>query len=179
MDQKNLEVLLKLKEALKESSSKNSEKPKSGRYTKQGLEILKEFAAEFTSERSDRNKQKAHASSSSQDQAGDRKKGKSNKKKSASSSPKRRHPDPHAKARFEERALAEAAYKKNPSGYRRCKSCSIPVAFSGYALEYPFLCSRCKSRYSEIDLGIHVKGEDGYSEHKVFQGGSPGLGRRK
>lgn len=170
MDQRNLEVLLKLKEAMKESAGSTPEAPEPSKYTKHGLELLKAFAAEIT--------------------AGPRKKAKSDSIKSSgapkkkpkskpSSSPKRRHPDPYAKAKFELRAQAEAAFRKDPSKYRRCSSCDIPVLRGEPVLQLPFMCSHCKSRYKEIDLGIHVRANDGFSEARVFQGGAPGLGKGK
>lgn len=170
MDQRNLEVLLKLKEAMKESGGSTPESPKPSQYTKHGLELLKAFAAKITT--GPRKKAKPDSIKSTD---GPKKKS----KLKPSSSPKRRHPDPYAKAKFELRAQAEEAFRKDPSKYRRCSSCEIPVLRGEPVLELPFMCSHCKARYKEIDLGIHVRASEGFSEARVFQGGAPGLGKGK
>lgn len=170
MDQRNLEVLLKLKEAMKESSNSTPEGLEPSQYTKHGLELLKAFAAEITAGPRQNLKTEPLKSSDSP---------KKKPKLKSPSSPKRRHPDPHAKAKFELRAQAEAAFRKNPSKYRRCSSCEVPVLRGEPVLELPFMCSHCKARYREIDLGIHTRTGEGFSEARVFQGGAPGLGKGK
>lgn len=62
---------------------------------------------------------------------------------------------------------------------RPCRECGEPAKADPEFFLNPVICQRCKDRSRDIDLGIHPRKRDDFSEITVFKGGAPGLGRRK
>ena len=62
---------------------------------------------------------------------------------------------------------------------RPCSECGKPTKADPEFFLNPVMCQRCKDQSQDIDLGIHPRKHDDFSEITVFKGGSPGLGKRK
>lgn len=62
---------------------------------------------------------------------------------------------------------------------RPCQECGKPAKADPEFFLNPVICQRCKDRSRDIDLGIHPRKCDDFSEITVFKGGAPGLGRRR
>lgn len=62
---------------------------------------------------------------------------------------------------------------------RPCSECGKPAKADPEFFLNPVMCQRCKDQLRDIDLGIHPRKHDDFSEITVFKGGSPGLGKRK
>ena len=82
-----------------------------------------------------------------------------------------------------ERAAAKAqaaanAFKASQQ-IRPCMECGMPTKADTEFFLNPVMCQRCKDLSRDIDLGVHPRKHDDFSEITVFKGGAPGLGRRK
>jgi hypothetical protein len=87
----------------------------------------------------------------------------------------------NAKSRLIATAKARAASEAFDESMktRPCSECRKPTRADPEFFLNPVLCQKCKDRSRDIDLGIHPRAHDHFSEVTVFKGGSPGLGKRK
>jgi endogenous inhibitor of DNA gyrase (YacG/DUF329 family) len=77
------------------------------------------------------------------------------------------------------KAADESAKWVQSQKIRSCQECGKPTKADPEFFLNPVMCQRCKDRSRDIDLGIHSRKHDEFSEITVFKGGAPGLGRRK
>ena len=87
----------------------------------------------------------------------------------------------NSKARFAraEKARLDAESFEKSKVERPCRECGRPAKADPEFFLNPVLCQRCKGRANDIDLGIHPRKGDDFTEVTIFKGGAPGLGRRK
>lgn len=83
------------------------------------------------------------------------------------------------RSRAAARAAEESAKFAQSQKVRPCHECGKPAKADPEFFLNPVMCQRCKDRFRDVDLGIHPRKGDDFSEVTVFQGGAPGLGRRK
>ncbi len=84
-----------------------------------------------------------------------------------------------ARAKAVARAQAAEDAFNASMAIRPCRECGKPTKADPEFFLNPVTCQRCKDRSRDIDLGIHPRKHDNFSEVTVFKGGSPGLGKRK
>jgi hypothetical protein len=77
------------------------------------------------------------------------------------------------------KAAEESAKFAQSQKIRPCRECGKPAKADPEFFLNPVMCQRCKDRSRDVDLGIHPRKRDDFSEITVFKGGAPGLGRRK
>lgn len=175
MDEKNLAVLKKLKDSL----SAPSEPAPKFLDAQKLLGLLTEVNLRLHGEPKDIKKPRKKKSPSLPT-------AKNQKPKGADSKPSKRG---DSKANSAERkairdratakALAAANAFKSSQQIRPCIDCGAATNADPEFFLNPVMCQRCKDRSRDVDLGIHPRKHDDFSEIKVFKGGSPGLGKRK
>jgi hypothetical protein len=84
-----------------------------------------------------------------------------------------------ARSKAVARAVEESAKFAQSQKIRPCHECGTPAKADPEFFLNPVMCQRCKDRSRDVDLGIHPRKRDDFSEITVFKGGAPGLGRRK
>lgn len=83
------------------------------------------------------------------------------------------------KSRAKAKAEEESAIWAQSQKIRPCYECGQPTKADPEFFLNPVMCQKCKHRSYDVDLGIHSRKRDEFSEITVFEGGAPGLGRRK
>lgn len=86
---------------------------------------------------------------------------------------------PSGRAKAVERAARLAAEWEQAQRTRPCSECGKPAKADPEFFLNPVMCQRCKDQAHDVDLGIHPRKHEDFSEITVFKGGSPGLGKRK
>mgnify|MGYP001760158080 FL=1 len=77
------------------------------------------------------------------------------------------------------KAAQESAEGEQSKKVRPCYECGRPAKADPEFFLNPVRCQRCKDLSRDVDLGVHPRKHDDFSEITVFKGGAPGLGRRK
>jgi hypothetical protein len=84
-----------------------------------------------------------------------------------------------ARSRAVARAADESAKFALSQKIRPCHECGKPAKADPEFFLNPVMCQRCKDRSRDVDLGIHPRKRDDFSEITILKGGAPGFGRRK
>lgn len=92
---------------------------------------------------------------------------------------RRKRAEAKLKASALAKAAEEAAAWSLSQKVRPCHECGKPAKADPDFFLNPVMCQRCKDRSRDVDLGIHPRKRDDFSEITIFKGGAPGLGRRK
>jgi hypothetical protein len=171
VDAKNLEVLLRLKQAMEDSETEeNPEKKPRPHVPGQGF-----------SEESERIFQELAKKRLSGDGAPISKKQDQSSQPPARAKPKTPWPQPHARQAedHQPRRKAESSGSREPAewGRRICRFCKAEYVVNLLWSNIPIMCNGCRNeRKTRYKPG---EGDTLYAETKVFHGGGPGTGRRK
>ncbi|ENB9667751.1 hypothetical protein CMV24_29440 [Pseudomonas plecoglossicida] len=92
---------------------------------------------------------------------------------------RRKRSEAKAKAQAKAKAAKESEAWALSQRVRPCHECGKPAKADPEFFLNPVICPKCKDRSRDVDLGIHPRKRDDFSEITVFKGGAPGLGRRK